>query len=167
MSLRHIPLVCAVLISVSRILAAQQLGPDIVIGARVRVQVHEVFPQREAAFRRSQMLRGEVTRMTPDTLLLRPAPGLGELAVPLSQIQQLDRSLGVPSRGESALRNGIPAAVLGAVWFGLSYEKGEREYGVLNRGEATALGAGIGLAGGALWGAIAPTERWRRVTLPH
>jgi hypothetical protein len=135
------------------------------VGTRVRVQIAEREPQPETPFRRSQLLRGEVTRITPDTLLLRPAAGLSELAVPLTAVQRLDRSAGVPSRVVNALHHGIMGAIAGALWFGLTYQRGEQEYGVVNRGEATALGAGAGLLVGALWGALAPTERWREIRL--
>ena len=164
MTVRPLPLVCALLCSVSHSLAAQQ-AVDISVGTRVRIRLPEALPQPESRLQRWQLLRGEVIRVAPDTLLLRPAPGLGELAVPLSQVQQLERSLGRQSRGESALLEGIEWAVGGALTLAISYERSGSDYGVVNRGEAAALGAGIGFVTGALWGALTPAEKWRRVRL--
>ena len=165
MTYRSVLLSVALLHGWSTSAAGQQPAPTVSVGMRVRVRVAESAAQRETPFQHWQQLRGEVTKVTPDTLSLRPAEGLGELAVPLSAIQRLDRSAGVPSRGASALQNGAVSALAGAVLFALSYRRGEWDYGVVNRGEAAALGAGFGLVSGAIWGALAPTERWRRVQL--
>jgi len=152
--------------SLSSIAAAQQL-PPVTVGTRVRVRIPETAAQPETPFRRWQQLRGEVTRVAPDTIVLRPAPALGEIVVPMSMVRRLDRSTGVPSAGASALGGGILGALAGALWLGLDYDREGHDYGVTRRSEAVALGAGLGLVVGAVVGAIAPTERWHRVRLPR
>ena len=135
-------------------------------GQRVRVTLAESQRQEEAPFRRGLKLRGEIATLGSDSIWLRLGTGVADVAIARASIMRLDRSLGVPSRWENALRWGIMFAFAGAIYTGLGYDRQLRDFGVINRSEAVALGAGFGFAYGALWGAVVPTERWRRVPAP-
>lgn len=143
--------------------SAQRRADSVQVGSRVRVWIPESAPQEGAPFIRRQMIRGEVTRSTPDTLTVRPSPDVGELAVPVAQIRRLDISRGVPSRARSAVEAAIGGAIATSLWFGLSYSLRDDDFGVNSRGQAFALGAGAGFVVGGILGALAPTERWRRL----
>lgn len=144
----------------------QEAQPPVPVGSRVQVTIPDAAAQRVTPFVRTQLVRGEVTRIVTDTIYVRPAPALGSLAVPTASVRRLDVSLGPPRRSSSALVRGIEHAVVFALAGVLLYSEGEREFGVTSRSEAAALGAGVGLVGGAVIGALAPFERWQRVRLP-
>ncbi|HEU4994157.1 MAG TPA: hypothetical protein VFT29_05030 [Gemmatimonadaceae bacterium] len=139
--------------------AAQQLAP----GDRVRITIRERQAQDEAPATRRLILRGDLVRLEGDTLFLRPAGTVGELGVARSAAVTIHRSRGVRSRAESAVRSGVGFAILGALFAGVNYQEPHRTYGVAHRGDAFALGAGIGAAFGIVYGAILPTERWQRI----
>ena len=131
-------------------------------GDRARIVIREAQPQDEDETKGRLILRGEVTRLQADTAFLRVPGATGELGVLLPTAISVHRSRGMRSRPASALRKGFGVAVAGALYFGLTYSS-DQDYGVTNRGEAWALGAGLGAVTGALIGALFPTERWQRV----
>jgi hypothetical protein len=88
---------------------------------------------------------------------------VGPLAIPRSLIERLEYSRGVPSRPTSALIQGLRTGVAYALLVGLVNELYDDSD--LSFGEAALLGGGIGVAVGAVVGAIRPEERWRRVRL--
>jgi hypothetical protein len=140
-------------------LSAQWPG-TVAPGTRVRVRLPEV--QFQETTRRGHLLRGRVTTLSPDTLYLAVTDSVGPLAVPRSLIEKLDLSRGVPSRGASALRQGLISAALSALTLVLINEawSGTSDW---DTGEAALIGAGVGFASGAIVGAIFPRERWKSV----
>jgi hypothetical protein len=113
--------------------------------------------------RRGHLLRGRVTGLAPDTLYLAITDSLGPLAVPRSLIQRLDLSRGVPSRGASALRQGVISGALTALMVALLNESDDGSS--WDTGEAALIGGGIGFGTGAMFGAIFPRERWKSARL--
>jgi hypothetical protein len=105
------------------------------------------------------LLRGKVTALAADTLYLAVADSLGPLAIPRTLIQRLDLSRGVPSRGVSALRRGVGGAIGGAL---VGWAIGALDDDIDN-GDAALIGGAIGLGTGALFGALFPHERWKRM----
>jgi hypothetical protein len=162
--MRILPFALAVGLASSQSLGAQ-LPPEIVSGARVRVVLPDSLRQASAPTR-DQWIRGRVARLTADTLFL----GLGGVEAPIAirhaAIKRIDRSLGVPSRGESALRGAVGWALFGAL-FGLATGWPEFDEGVneRNAGDRAALGAAWGAGVGFVLGALFPSERWRRVRM--
>lgn len=146
--------------------AAAQFPTGIAVGSRVRVVVADSVRQQWASLPSTQWLRGDVAGLSRDTLYLR-MPNT-EAPVPIRQgvIRRLDRSLGVPSRPESAVRGAIGGAFWGAIFLGLvqAVDDGSTvaDQGFWEDvGEGAAFGAGIGF----VLGTIFPTERWRRIRL--
>lgn len=141
-----------------------QWPAEITAGTRVRVKL----PERQYQFAgpRGQLLRGRVQALTPDTLYLAVTDSVGPIAIPRSLIAQLAFSRGVPSRGESALKRGLVSgaawALLMALWVELDDDPGGTD-----TGDAALLGGGVGFATGAIFGAIRPRERWKKLDLPR
>jgi hypothetical protein len=132
-------------------------------GDRARIVVREAQAQDEAPGRKQLILRGNVTRVSGDTIFLRPVGTTGELGIPTSSALRLHRSLGVRSRPASAFRGAVTFAIVGAATFALTYRRDEMDYDVDSRGQAAALGAGVGAITGLVFGALQPTERWQRI----
>jgi hypothetical protein len=126
-------------------------------GSRVQVQVPE--RQYQLNVHRGQMLRGKVTAIATDTLYLAVGDSIGPLAIPRSLIQHAYLSRGVPSRGESAIRRGVGGAIGGAL---VGWIIGALDDDIDN-GDAALIGGAIGLGTGALFGALFPQERWKRM----
>jgi hypothetical protein len=137
-----------------------QWPANVAPGARVRVRLPEV--QYQETTPRGHLLRGRVTALTPDTLYLAITDSVGPLALPRPLIQRLDLSRGVPSRGASALRQGVIAGALLALTSVLLNEVDDNP---ADAGEAALVGGGIGFATGAILGAIFPRERWKKVRI--
>jgi hypothetical protein len=144
-------------------IAAQSAAPDVPLHTRVRVALPDSVGH---AWPRRQWLRGEVAAKAVDTLYLKLQGTGGTVAIPRTAIRHLHRSLGVPSRPESALRAAVGWGVLGAA---LGYATGWPDWNdgrsTRSAGDRTALGAAAGAAAGFVLGAIFPSERWRRVRL--
>lgn len=137
-----------------------QWSPDLRAGARVRVRL----PEREYQYMgpRGQSVRGTVVLLAPDTLFLRLGDSVGTVAIPRTHIRRLDVSRGIPSRVASAAGTGL--------FWGLALGLAtalypQREPATLSHWEEVAIGAGAGLAIGAVFGAIYPVERWKHVRL--
>jgi hypothetical protein len=77
--------------------AAEPIEP----GSRLRVRVSDSFPQQNGD--EELELRGNVVRVSADTVVLRAPPALGELAIPRSSITSLAVSRGKPSALMSAV----------------------------------------------------------------
>ena len=146
-----------------------QWPANVAPGARVRVRLPEV--QYQETTPRGHLLRGRVTALTPDTLYLAITDSVGPLALPRPLIQRLDLSRGVPSRGASALRQGV---ITGALLALTSVLLNEADENPADAGEAAyyiddnlgyLVGVGIGFATGAILGAIFPRERWKKVRI--
>jgi hypothetical protein len=138
-------------------MALAQWPSEMVPGARVQVQV----PERQYQFdvHRGQMLRGKVRAISADTLYLAVGDSIGPLAIPRRLIQHAYLSHGVPSAGESAIRRGLGGAIGGAlVGWGIGALDDD-----IDNGDAALIGGAIGLGTGALFGALFPQERWKRM----
>lgn len=129
-------------------------------GDRVRLQLSRQVGERKEP----QRLEGEVLAITPDSLTLRIHPGTTPVTVEIASVERLERSLGVPSAAESALRQGAFLGALAAVEFPILDMQDQQFASV---GEAALVGAAIGTAAGLIMGALFPRERWERVRLPH
>lgn len=140
--------------------ARAQWPPDLTEGARVRVQLPE--QQYQADMRRGHLLRGRVTALAPDTLYLAVTDSLGPLAIPRTLVHRIDLSRGVPSRGASALRRGLVSGAACAL-AGLLISGIDDEPDGIDAEEAGLIGGAVGLGTGALFGALFPRERWKRV----
>ena len=140
----------------------EALEGQLVVGERVRVIVREEQRQDEDATRRRLVLRGDLTRVSGDTLFLRPAGTVGELGIPMSSAQRLYRSEGVRSRAVSVIRNAVILGGLGVLYGGLLHNPRDDDP-FEGRGKAYLYGAAVGAATGIVWGALFPTERWQRV----
>jgi hypothetical protein len=88
------------------------------------------------------------------------ADSLGPLAIPRSYIQRLEISRGVPSRGSSAIRQGLISGIGLALTTGLFFEI---DSGGDDFADGALIGGAVGLGLGALFGALHPNERWKRV----
>ncbi len=128
----------------------------------MQVRLPEI--QYQLAGRRGQLVRGRVTALSPDTLYMAVTDSVGALALPRRLLERLDLSRGVPSRGGSALRRGVLTGALTArtllVVSEISDDPGGR-----SDGESVLIGGAVGFASGALFGALYPVERWKRVRL--
>jgi hypothetical protein len=143
---------------------AAQFPTDVAVGSRVRVVLPDSFRQASGP-PRQQWLRGNIAALAGDTLYLRLHGTAAPVPITRAAIRRIDRSLGVPSRPESALRGAVSWALLGAAlgfatgWPDLD-DRDER-----SNADAAALGAAWGAGIGFVVGAIFPSERWRRVRL--
>jgi hypothetical protein len=142
---------------------AAQFPADVTVGTRLRVALPDSLPQVWGF--REQWVRGEVAALAADTLYLRLAGTASPVAIGRSSIKRLDRSLGVPTPPESALRGAVSWGILGALWGVLLRSTSSEDWRDRSVGEAAALGAGIGAGAGFILGALFPTERWRRIRL--
>jgi len=131
-------------------------------GARVQLRLPEV--QYQFIGSRGLLVRGRVAALTPDTLYLSVTDSLGPLPIPRGIIDGLQVSRGVPSRLNNALRSGLISAV-GVSLLSIAFNETEEGSDRTSVGTAALVGAGVGLAVGAITGAIFPTERWKRVKL--
>ena len=139
--------------------ALAQWPSEVVQGARVRVQLPE--RQYQADSYHGHLLRGRVAALTADTLYLAVTDSLGPLAIPRSLVKRVDFSRGVPSRGVSAIRRGVGSGIGGAL---VGWLIGALDDDIDN-GDAALIGGAIGFGTGALFGALLPHERWKRLKL--
>jgi hypothetical protein len=139
-----------------------QWPEEITPGARIRVRLPEVQYQLDGP--RGQPIRGRVTNLSTDTIHLAVGDSVGSLAIPRLLIQRIDVSRGSPSRGMSALQRGAVSGVIGALYGLLAAGLYEDSDGI-DEAESALIGGGVGLAVGAVFGAIWPHERWKRVKL--
>jgi hypothetical protein len=129
-------------------------------GARVQVRLPEV--QYQFVGRRGHPLRGKVAALAADTLYLAVTDSLAPLPIPRHLIERLEYSRGVPSRGASALRQGLISGAVSALFLALWNEVDDSG---VSTGTAALVGGGVGLVTGGIRGALFPIERWKRVQL--
>ena len=142
---------------------AAQFPSDVAVGTRLRVALPDSLPQVWAF--REQWVRGEVAALAADTLYLRLPGTASPVAIRRSSIKRLDRSLGVPTPPESAVRGAVGWGIVGALWGVVFRSTNAPDWRDRSVGEAAAIGAGIGAGAGFILGALFPTERWRRIRL--
>jgi hypothetical protein len=160
MTLNRPLLIAVALTNLSGTTALAQWPLDLMAGARVRVEVPE--QQYQADTRRGHRLRGRVTALAADTLYLAVTDSLGPLAIPRTLVQRLDLSRGVPSRGMSALRRGFLVGA-GCAVVALAISGLDDEPDGSDAEEAALIGGAVGFGTGALFGALFPHERWKRI----
>lgn len=146
--------------AVARPIAAQ-FPTDVAVGSRVRVVVPDSLRQASGPWRQ-QWLRGDVAALAGDTLYLQLQGAAAPVPIRRAAIRRIDRSLGMPTPAESALRSAVGWAFLGAV-LGLTTGWPEGNLSSRSRGDAAALGAAVAGGIGFVLGALFPSERWRRV----
>lgn len=145
--------------------ADAQRGDSLQVGARYRVTLAKLPDRIGPQLPQERWLMGELTAQRGDSLVLRPHPLTGTVAVPLSAVDRLEISRGV-SRGTSAAENTIGWGLLGALWSWELYHVGLRGTNFDKPWHAVGTGAAIGAGTGLLTGILFPTERWRRVRKP-
>jgi hypothetical protein len=143
---------------------AAQFPADVALRSRVRVVLPDSLRQ-EWGPPRQQWLRGEVARLTADTLYLQLQGAAAPVPIHRAAIKRIDRSLGLPSRPESALRGALTWAFWGALYWAAIRQTDDGR--TADRfGDDLAAGAAVGAGAGFILGAMFPSERWRRVRLP-
>ena len=145
--------------------ARGQRGDSLQVGGRVRVTLRD-FPGRPGPQPiQGRWLSGELVARRADSLVLRPHPQTGEVAVPMSAVTRLERSRGT-SRLGSGVEGAVGAAVVSAVLGWNLYERKLHGPGFNTRGQAIGTSAAVGGAIGLLVGILFPSERWKRVDVP-
>lgn len=140
-----------------------QHQPSISPGTRLLV-VLERQPLQEEGWADAQTLRGTLISPLTDSLTLQIHPGASPIRVAASSLARVYVSRGIPSRTESALRHGAWGALLGATEVSL-LESIAKDPLFSSPSRAMIAGAAVGAAGGALWGALRPQERWKRLRM--
>lgn len=138
--------------------------PPVPVGARVMVSLPEQAAQRAEPFRKRQLIRGELSAYSGDTLFIRPAPFTGTLPVPLRSATSLYVSRGVSSRVVNSARYAVAGAALGAAALLVMDNSNDRS--AEHRTAVGGLGAFSGFVGFGIFGLLTtPVERWRVVPL--
>lgn len=145
--------------------AGAQKGDTLQLGARYRITLPEFANRPGPQPPPSRWLTGELIERRGDTLVVRPHPTTGAVAVPFSSIHRLERSRGV-SRVVSAVEGTFGGALVGAILGNVFYDLGVRGSGFNTRWQATGTIAAHGAGGGLLAGALFPSEKWKRVATP-
>jgi hypothetical protein len=127
-----------------------QLVPDSLISRRVRIFLTPLGRDVEGAGA-AQLLRGELTKVTPDSITLSIHPGVTPISVAGASVRYLEVSRGV-SRGRTAVGLGLKAAL---VWGALG--------GSMEDDVSPFVWAGAGFVIGGIAGALLPQEHWRTV----
>ena len=130
--------------------------PDSVLTRRVRVHLARQDRSLEGPVPR-QTLRGVVTRLTQDSITLVIHPQASPVTVATDGLYQID-----VSRGINATRSAFLGGIRGAVTWAWVGSLGDEEFGD-GAAENMLIWAGGGFVVGAVFGAIFPDERWRRV----
>lgn len=141
--------------------AQESALPPVIPGTRVRVQLEWQSREVEGAAL-PQELRGTVLAASADSLTLEIHPGVTPFTVAIGSIRRLDRSLGVPSRLESALRGMASGALWGVIYFPLYTPRNDESD---SGWDETLTGVAVGAVVGAGVGVLRPEERWERVWL--
>jgi hypothetical protein len=133
-----------------------QTVPDSLRDRRVRVYLARQESSIEGAVPR-QIFRGTLVSVGSDSVVVRIHPAASPISISSRGIYQVDLSRGV-SWSRTALTHGIKGAI---VWAGIG-AAGEEEFGG-GPVENLLIWAGGGLVVGAVFGALCPEERWKRV----
>ena len=145
--------------------AGAQSSDTLQVGARYRITLPKFADRPDPQFPASRWLTGELVERRGDSLVVRPHPTTGAVAVPLSSVHRLERSRGV-SRLASAVEGAFGGALVGAILGNVFYDLGVRGTGFDTRWQATGTMAAHAGGGGLLAGALFPSERWKRVASP-
>lgn len=160
--MRTILLLVVVLTSLWASSASAQARDSLAANTRVRVLL---TPQEFATggIAPRQSFIGTLAAVSPDSLTVQVHPGVAPVSLGWSAVRRLDRSQGVPTRAQSALRIGVYGAAQSALaWYVLN---GMQKDPLISNTNAALIGGGLGAAFGAYIGARYPVERWRRVPL--
>ena len=145
--------------------ARAQQAEALQVGARYRVRLPKLPEVDGPQFPNGRLLAGALVEQRGDSLVLRPHPTTGSVAVPLSSVERLEKSRGI-SRVASAVEGAVGAAVAGALFGLLLYELDVRGSGYNTRWQAVGTSAGNAAIGGFAVGLLFPSERWKRVDKP-
>jgi hypothetical protein len=143
--------------------AAAQLQDSLPLGSRVRVGLRPESRQVEGAAVPEQ-LRGSLMQVSGDSLTVDFHPGVSPVTISWSEVSSLERSRGISSRLQTAVRTAFQLGLLGAIEFSIAEEIGGRRV-FESRGAAMLSGALTGGGLGVLIGFTHPQERWSRVRL--
>jgi hypothetical protein len=127
-----------------------QLVPDSLVSRRVRVFLTPLGRDVEGA-RTSQLLRGELMKVTSDSMTLIIHSGVTPVTISLASVRNLEVSRGV-SRARTAIGLGLQGALL---WGALGL--GDRD------DVSPFVWAGAGFVLGGAIGALFPQEHWKTV----
>lgn len=128
------------------------------VGVRARLRIVDT-PHNEIR----TIVRGQVSRLTVDTVVLSVPFTLNDLAFPISRVGSAEVSIGTWSRRKSALVNGAIGAGLGAAYMAYGWLPAGFRTG--RQSERAAVGAVVGGLASGVVGALRPPERWRKVEL--
>ena len=145
--------------------APAQQGEALQLGARYRVRLPRLPDVDGPQFPNGRLLAGALVERRGDSLVLRPHPTTGSVAVPLASVERLEKSRGI-SRIASAVEGAVGAAVAGALFGLVLYEFDVRGSGYNTRWQAVGTSAGNAALGGFAVGLLFPAERWKRVDKP-
>ena len=145
--------------------ARAQKSDTLQVGVRYRITLPKFADRPDPQFPASRWLMGELVERRGDSLVVRPHPTTGAVAIPLSSIHRLERSMGV-SRVASAVEGAFGGALIGAILGNVFYDLGVRGTGFDTRWQATGTMAAHAAAGGLAAGVVFPSERWKRVASP-
>jgi len=145
--------------------AQAQRDDSLQVGARYRITLPEFADRPGPQFPPSRWLAGALVEQRRDTLVVRPHPSTGVIAVPFTSIDRLERSRGV-SRAASGFEGAIGGALVGALLGSLVYDIGVRGTNFNTRWQAVGIMAANSAGGGLVAGVLFPTERWKRITTP-
>lgn len=127
-----------------------QLVPDSLVSRRVRVFLTPLGRNVEGAGT-SQMVRGELTKVTADSITLFIHSGVTPITIALASVQDFEVSRGI-SRGRTAVALGLQGAL---IWGALGL--GDRD------DVSPFVWAGAGFVIGGVIGALFPQEHWKTV----
>jgi hypothetical protein len=128
-------------------------------GARVRVSVASDVRQTWPLAARVHRFQATVRAISADTLYVDVPNTVGRVAVPRASIRWLEVSRGRTSRAARAIEVGVVGAVIFGARLRAVHEDPETRR--FDRAwKAVAVGAAMGFAAGAYFGARLPSERW-------
>ena len=145
--------------------AQAQRDDSLQVGARYRITLPEFADRPWPQSPQSRRLAGALVERQRDTLVIRPHPTTGVVAVPFTSIERLERSRGV-SRAASGFEGAVGGALMGALLGSLVYDMGVRGTNFNTRWQAVGIMAANSAGGGLVAGVLFPTERWKRITTP-
>ena len=159
-----VTIVATALFTTSPAALRAQLPAEVQVGARVRVWLPDPYRQEEGPLRR-QLLRGSVSAIAGDTLLLSIPGSASTVAIPRVTMRRLELS-GGESRPISMVERAVAGAIAGAISHALMNDP-RRSGGPHYRTDWQAAGVGAAWGGGigAAVGLIFPHEHWHRVRL--
>ena len=145
--------------------AGAQRGDSLQVGARYRITLPKFADRPGPQFPQSRWLAGELVERRGDSLIVRPHPTTGNVAVPFASIDRLERSRGV-SRAASTFEGAVGGALVGAVIGSIVYGFDVRAPGYNTFWQSVGTSAAHGAGAGLVTGLLFPTERWKRVRKP-